>query len=255
MSASIELRALTKTFGSGPEAVHAFGPADLKIEAGEFVSLLGPSGCGKSTLMLIIAGLLEPSAGTVSVGGAVVKGPQTDIGIMFQDNTLVPWRNVFDNVALQLELRGLDVRQHEERIRALLASVRLSGFEHRHPWELSGGMQQRAAFCQAMVHEPDTLLLDEPLGKLDAMTREQIRSDLQTLWMTKRPTVVFVTHSIEEAVQLSSRICVITPRPGRIDRVIDVDLPYPRTLEVKKSRAFVTLVGDIQEIFHGYGVI
>ncbi len=255
MSASIELRALAKTFGSGLEAVHAFGPADLTIHEGEFVSLLGPSGCGKSTLMLIIAGLLEPSEGCVRVDGAEVNGPQTDIGIMFQDNTLVPWRTVWDNVALQLELRGLDVRQFTERIRALLASVSLTGFEHRHPWELSGGMQQRAAFCQAMVHEPDTLLLDEPLGKLDAMTRESIRTDLQALWLSKRPTVVFVTHSIEEAVQLSSRICVITPRPGRIDRVIDVDLPYPRTLEVKKSSEFVTLVGDIQEIFHGYGVI
>ena len=255
MSASIELRALSKTFGSGPEAVHAFGPADLTIHEGEFVSLLGPSGCGKSTLMLIIAGLLEPSEGEVRVGGSEVRGPQTDIGIMFQDNTLVPWRTVWDNVALQLELRGLDVRAFEGRIRTLLASVHLTGFEHRHPWELSGGMQQRAAFCQAMVHEPDTLLLDEPLGKLDAMTRESIRTDLQALWMAKRPTVVFVTHSIEEAVQLSSRICVITPRPGRIERVIDVDLPYPRTLEVKRSREFITLVTDIQEIFHGYGVI
>jgi NitT/TauT family transport system ATP-binding protein len=255
MSASIELRALAKTFGSGAEAVHAFGPADLRVEAGEFVSLLGPSGCGKSTLMLIIAGLMEPSDGEVLVAGNLVEGPQTDIGIMFQDNTLVPWRTVWDNVALQLELRGLDPRQYADRIKNLLTSVRLDGFEHRHPWELSGGMQQRAGFCQAMVHEPDTLLLDEPLGKLDAMTRESIRSDLQLLWMTKKPTVIFVTHSIEEAVQLSSRICVITPRPGRIDRVIDVDLPYPRTLEVKKSREFVGLVSEIQEIFHGYGVI
>ena len=138
---------------------------------------------------------------------------------------------------------------------SLLGSVRLAGFDDRYPYELSGGMQQRAAFCQAMVHEPDTLLLDEPLGKLDAMTRESIRTDLQALWMTKRPTVVFVTHSIEEAVQLSSRICVITPRPGRIDRIIDIDLPYPRDLEVKKSRAFVDYVRDIQEIFHGYGVL
>lgn len=255
MSVSIELRALSKTFGSGPEAVHAVGPADLTIKDGEFVSLLGPSGCGKSTLMLIIAGLMEPSEGEVLVAGRPVNGPQTDIGIMFQDNTLVPWRTVWDNVGLQLELRGLDVSQYADRIRGLLASVSLDGFENRHPWELSGGMQQRAAFCQAMVHDPDTLLLDEPLGKLDAMTRESIRTDLQALWMSKRPTVIFVTHSIEEAVQLSSRICVITPRPGRIDRIIDVDLPYPRTLEVKKSHEFVTLVGDIQEIFHGYGVI
>jgi NitT/TauT family transport system ATP-binding protein len=255
MSASIELRALAKTFGDGPEAVHAFGPADLMVREGEFVSLLGPSGCGKSTLMLIIAGLLEPSEGEVRVGGKVVRGPQTDIGIMFQDNTLVPWRTVWDNIALQLELRGRDVRQYSARIKGLLESVRLGGFEHRYPWELSGGMQQRAGFCQAMVHEPDTLLLDEPLGKLDAMTRESIRSDLQALWISKRPTVIFVTHSIEEAVQLSNRICVVTPRPGRIDRVIDVDLPYPRTLQVKKSGAFVSLVSEIQEIFHGYGVI
>lgn len=255
MSASIELRALTKVFGSSEDAVHAFGPADLLIREGEFVSLLGPSGCGKSTLMLIVAGLLEPSTGQALVNGKPVAGPQTDIGIMFQDNTLVPWRTVWDNVGLQLELRGYDPRQYSRRIQSLLDSVRLNGFERRYPWELSGGMQQRAGFCQALVHEPDTLLLDEPLGKLDAMTRESIRTDLQMLWMTKKPTVIFVTHSIEEAVQLSSRICVITPRPGRIDHVIDVDLPYPRTLQVKKSAEFVSLVTGIQEVFHGYGVI
>lgn len=255
MSTSIELRALTKTFGEGEEAVHAFGPADLFVGEGEFLSLLGPSGCGKSTLMLILAGLIEPSKGEVLVGGKPVTGPQTDIGIMFQDNTLVPWRTVWDNVALQLELRGRSPRDHAGHIKALLSSVQLNGFEHSYPWQLSGGMQQRAAFCQAMVHQPDTLLLDEPLGKLDAMTREAIRSDLQTLWTEKRPTVVFVTHSIEEAVQLSTRICVITPRPGRIGRVIDVDLPYPRTLATKKTPEFVNLVAEIQEIFHGYGVI
>jgi len=156
---------------------------------------------------------------------------------------------------LQLELRGLDVAAFEARIEALLASVHLSGFSERRPYELSGGMQQRAAFVQAMVHDPDTLLLDEPLGKLDAMTRESIRSDLQKLWMTKRPTVAFVTHSIEEAVQLSSKVCVITPRPGRIDRIIDIDLPYPRDLDVKSSPEFVAYVREIQDIFHGYGVL
>ena len=255
MSASVDIRGLTKVFGAGPGAVHAFGPADLHIGRGEFVSLLGPSGCGKSTLMLIIAGLLPPSRGEVLVDDAPVTGPLTDIGIMFQDNTLVPWRTVWGNVALQLELRGLDARAHAERIGALLASVRLDGFADRHPYELSGGMQQRAAFCQAMVHDPDTLLLDEPLGKLDAMTREAIRTDLQTLWMSKRPTVIFVTHSIEEAVQLSSKVCVVTPRPGRIERVIDIDLPYPRDLDVKSSAAFVAYVREIQAIFHGYGVL
>jgi NitT/TauT family transport system ATP-binding protein len=205
--------------------------------------------------MLMIAGLLPPSAGEIRVNGDVVTQPRTDIGIMFQDNTLVPWRDVEGNIALQLELRGLDPAAHRARIAELLQQVRLEGFAKRMPYELSGGMQQRAAFCQALVHDPRTVLLDEPLGKLDAMTRESIRSDLQALWMQKRPTVVFVTHSIEEAVQLSSRVCVITPRPGRIDRVIDIDLPWPRDLEVKRSPEFARHVRDIQEIFHGFGIL
>jgi NitT/TauT family transport system ATP-binding protein len=255
MSASVEIRGTTKVFGSGEGAVHAFGPADLQVEPGAFVSLLGPSGCGKSTLMLMMAGLLEQTAGEILVDGALVQGPQTDVGIMFQDNTLVPWRSVRGNVELQLELRGLDLRAYRERITELIRSVHLEGFEERYPYELSGGMQQRAAFCQALVHEPDTVLLDEPLGKLDAMTRERIRRDLQGVWLQRRPTVVFVTHSIEEAVQLSTRVCVITPRPGRIDRVLTIDLPFPRDLEVKRSAAFAAHLGEIQEIFHGYGVI
>ena len=255
MSASIEVRGLAKTFGFGEAAVHAFGPIDLTISSGAFVSLLGPSGCGKSTLMLMIAGLLDASQGEVLVDGRKVQAPRTDIGIMFQDNTLVPWRSVMGNIALQLELRGLDPAAHAERIAELMRSVRLDGFAHRLPHELSGGMQQRAAFCQALVHQPDTLLLDEPLGKLDAMTRESIRSDLQLLWMERRPTVVFVTHSIEEAVQLSSSVCVITPRPGRIERMIDIDLPWPRDLEVKSSPAFTRHVHAIQGIFRDYGVL
>jgi len=255
MGASIDIRGISKSFGVGAGNVHAFGPADLHIESGEFVALLGPSGCGKSTLLLMMAGLLQPTEGEIVLDDAPVRGPRTDIGIMFQDNTLVPWRSVRGNIDLQLELRSLDPRDYDKRIKDLLRVVHLEGFEQRRPYELSGGMQQRAAFCQALVHEPDTLLLDEPLGKLDAMTREAIRRDLQALWMRSRPTVVLVTHSIDEAVQLSSRICVITPRPGRIDRVIDVDLPWPRDLAVKKTPAFVEHVAEIQDIFHGYGVL
>ena len=254
-SASIAIRGVSKTFETEDGPVHAFGPADLDIAPGDFVSLLGPSGCGKSTLMLMIAGLLPPSLGEILVSGSPVTGPQTSIGIMFQDNTLVPWRNVRRNIELQLELRAIDVKAHADRINVLIASVKLDGFAHRMPYELSGGMQQRAAFCQALVHEPATLLLDEPLGKLDAMTRESIRRDLQTLWLGKRPTVVFVTHSIEEAVQLSTKICVITPRPGRIDRVIPVDLPFPRDLEMKRSAPFRDHVSRIEEVFQGYGVL
>ncbi|MDQ0512449.1 ABC transporter ATP-binding protein [Ancylobacter amanitiformis] len=255
MAATIEIKSLSKTFGSGPQAVHAFGPVDLTIEAGSFVSLLGPSGCGKSTLMLMVAGLLDASEGAIYFDGERVGAPRTDIGIMFQDNTLVPWRSVEGNIALQLELRGLDPKPYAGRIRDLLRSVKLEGFAARHPYELSGGMQQRAAFCQALVHEPDTLLFDEPLGKLDAMTRESIRTDLQALWMARRPTVVFVTHSIEEAVQLSSVVCVVTPRPGRIERTIEIDLPWPRDMEVKASPAFTRYVHDIQGIFRDYGVL
>jgi len=255
MTTAIDIAGVAKTFMTEDGPIHAFGPADLSIATGEFVSLLGPSGCGKSTLMLMIAGLLDATEGAIVIDGLTVDRPQTGIGIMFQDNTLVPWRTVRGNVELQLELRGLDPREYAERIDRLIASVKLEGFEHRYPYELSGGMQQRAAFCQALVHEPQTLLLDEPLGKLDAMTREAIRHDLQALWLDRKPTVVFVTHSIEEAIQLSTRVCVITPRPGRIDRVFDIDLEWPRGLDVKKSRRFADYLGEIQEIFHGYGVI
>ena len=255
MTVLIELKGVSKIYGTGGEAVHAFGPVDLSVGEGRFISFLGPSGCGKSTLLLMIAGLLEASAGSIRVNGTDVTGPRTDIGIMFQDSTLVPWRTVRRNVELQLEMRGISVADFRERVNTILRSVHLEDFSERLPFELSGGMQQRAAFCQAMIHEPKIVLLDEPLGKLDAMTREHIRADLQGLWMRSRPTVVFVTHSIEEAVQLSTEVAVITPRPGRIETVIPIELPFPRDLGVKSSPAFIRHVHDIQEIFHGYGVL
>src|SRR5262245_40726201 len=244
-----------KIYGDGAAAVHAFGPSTLSIEPGEFVSLVGPSGCGKSTLMLMMAGLLDCTSGTIEVEGRVVRGPQRHVGVMFQDNTLVPWRTVTGNILLQLELRALPVRDYQQRIEHLIQSVGLSDFADRYPYELSGGMQQRAAFCQTLVHGPGILLLDEPLGKLDAMTRESIRRDLQKLWLEQRPTVIFVTHSIEEAVQLSTRVCVVSPRPGRIEKVIDIDLPWPRDLDVKRSARFSDYAREIEEIFHGYGVL
>ena len=254
-SAAIDIRGARKVFAAETGDVHALGPIDLTVAPGDFISLLGPSGCGKSTLMLMIAGLLPLTSGEIRIDGVPVSGPQIGVGIMFQDNTLVPWRSVRRNVELQLELRGLPVVNFRSRIDQLIGAVKLDGFADRMPFELSGGMQQRAAFCQALVHEPATLLLDEPLGKLDAMTREAIRRDLQTLWLEKRPTVVFVTHSIEEAVQLSSRVCVVTPRPGRIERTFDIDLPYPRDLGIKRSSGFRDRVAQIEEIFHGYGVL
>ena len=255
MSSQIKLSNVEKTFGTGSSAVHAFGPVSMTMGEGEFISLLGPSGCGKSTLMLMIAGLLSPSNGEIRIADQRVSGPQTDIGIMFQDNTLVPWRTVRGNIELQLEMRGIAVTSQTEKIETLLHSVHLEDFADRLPHELSGGMQQRAAFCQAMVHNPQTMLLDEPLGKLDAMTRESIRNDLQRLWMQDRPTVIFVTHSIEEAIQLSTKVAVITPRPGKIERVIDIDLPFPRDFDVKSSPEFAGYVRETQEIFRGYGVL
>lgn len=245
----IQLRDVAKRYGP----VDAFGPATLDIERGEFVSLVGPSGCGKSTLLLMVAGLIPASTGEISVDGRAVREARTDIGIMFQDNTLVPWRTVRRNIELQLELRGLDPRGSRARIDQLLATVGLSDFADRRPFELSGGMQQRAAFCQALVHAPATVLLDEPLGKLDAMTRERIRADLQRVWLESRPTVLLVTHSIEEAVQLSTKVCIVTPRPGRLDGVIDIDLPWPRDLAVKQSTAFARYVSRIGDVFHRYG--
>ncbi len=245
----IEIRDVAKHFGG----IHAFGPASLAIGQGEFVSLVGPSGCGKSTLLLLIAGLLPPSAGEIRVDGRPVAGTRTDVGIMFQDNTLVAWRSVRRNIELQLELRGLDPKAYRGRVDGLLDAVGLRDFAERAPYELSGGMQQRAAFCQALVHEPATVLLDEPLGKLDAMTRERIRADLQRLWLAARTTVLLVTHSIEEAVQLSTKVAIVTPRPGRLHGVVAIDLPWPRDLEVKKSRAFADYVAGIGDVFHQYG--
>ena len=252
----LEIRNVFQSFpGAGGGSIEILHDINLEIHEHEVVAIMGPSGCGKSTLMLMIAGLLEPSSGQIRLNGKVVSGPQTDIGIMFQDNTLVPWRTVRGNIELQLEMRGLVVSEFAERISNLLRSVHLDDFAERYPHELSGGMQQRAAFCQAMVHNPKIMLLDEPLGKLDAMTRERIRTDLQQLWMQHGPTVTFVTHSIEEAVQLSTHVAVITPRPGLIDQIIPIDLPFPRDLDIKNSLKFVHHVREIQEIFRGYGVI
>ena len=255
MSTAISIREVSKSFNTEGKTIQAFGPADLEVEEGGFVTLLGPSGCGKSTLLLMIAGLMPSTTGTIVMNHEEVFEPRHDIGMMFQDSTLVPWRTVLGNINLQLELRNLDLDGYQFKISELIESVSLKGFEHLRPHELSGGMQQRAALCQALIHEPKTLLLDEPLGKLDAMTRENIRKDLQNLWMRQKPTVLMVTHSIEEAVQLSSKVCVITPRPGLIDKTIEVDLPWPRDLEVKRSQKFSDYMAEIQEVFQGYGVI
>jgi NitT/TauT family transport system ATP-binding protein len=255
MSESVSIRSVEKTYQSKQGPIPALGPLDLEIESGQFVSLVGPSGCGKSTLLLMIAGLLDRSEGDIRVANSPVTRPLTNVGIVFQGNVLVDWRDTLGNILLQIELRGLNRQDYLGRAHDLIASVGLKNFIHRYPYELSGGMQQRTAFCRALIHDPPLILMDEPLGALDAMTREQLRGDLEELWLAKRKTVIFVTHSIEEAVQLSDEVVVISPRPGKIVRRVKVDLPRPRTLAVRQSAAFQELVGDIKQIFLGYGLL
>jgi len=251
----IRLDGVSKRYESKKGAVDAVAPVDLSINRGEFVSLLGPSGCGKSTILMMIAGLLDCTKGSIHIDGEQVVKPQTNIGVVFQNLVLVDWRDVLGNVLLQVEMRKLDVKDFEDRARELLTSVGLDGFLRHHPYELSGGMQQRTAFCRALVHDPPLVLMDEPLGALDAMTREQLRKDLEKLWMDTGKTFVFVTHDISEAVQLSDRVIIISPRPGRIEVEITIDLPRPRNFNVMQSDEFHGYVKDISSIFMGYGVI
>ncbi|HYD57924.1 MAG TPA: ABC transporter ATP-binding protein [Burkholderiales bacterium] len=252
----IRAEKVCKTFATRDgAATTAVDSVDLHIGGAEFVSLLGPSGCGKSTLLSLIAGLIQPSAGRIEVGGVHVTAPYTNIGIVFQSDLLLDWRTVLGNVLVQFEMRGQDPRPHEARARELIASVGLKGFESRYPWELSGGMRQRVSICRGLIHDPPLLLMDEPFGALDALTREQLQVDLQRIWQNTKKTVVFVTHSISEAVFLSDRVVVMTPRPGRIREVLRIDLPRPRGLDVRDTEAFAANVRHVNHLFQELGVI
>jgi NitT/TauT family transport system ATP-binding protein len=246
---------VVKVYQTKTGPVHALGPVDLAIRRGEFVAIVGPSGCGKSTLLLLTAGLLDRTAGRIAIDGAEVRAPRTDVGIVFQTPALAEWRDVIGNVLLQVELRRLPVADYRELAERLLVSVGLRDFAARYPFELSGGMQQRAAFCRALVHDPALVLMDEPLGALDALTREQLRTDLERLWMQTGKTVIFVTHSISESVQLADCVVVMSPRPGQIERTVTIELPRPRTMEVRESPEFQPYVHDITEVFLSRGVL
>ena len=221
----------------------ALDGVDLTVKRREFVSIIGPSGCGKSTLLMIIAGLLRPTEGSTIVGGEAVTRPLTDVGIVFQRDLLFDWRTVVANVMLQAEVRGLDPVASRDRAMRLLARAGLNGFEHRYPWELSGGMRQRVAICRAMLPDATLLLLDEPFGALDAITRDQMNLDLQNIWSEDRKTAVLVTHSIGEAIFLADRVVVMGSRPGRVVQVIDIALPRPRAVDVRESAAFARYQG------------
>ncbi len=251
----IRLESLGKRFRRGRVETHALEAIDLDIEAGQFVAVVGPSGCGKSTLLRLVAGLIPASEGLVRYGDEVVKSPRKDTGIVFQKANLVEWRDALANVMLQIELRGLNVAEYRDRALTLLASLGLADFMDRHPYELSGGMQQRASIARALVHRPAVLLMDEPFGALDALTREQVRIDLEALWLRDRMTVMFITHSVDEAVLLADKVVVMTARPGRVDRVLRVDLPRPRGLVARKAPEFTRLVDEITQEFLARGVL
>jgi NitT/TauT family transport system ATP-binding protein len=210
--------------------------------------VVGPSGCGKSTLLKIVAGLYPPTSGEVLLNGAVVRGPHREVGLVFQGPALMKWRTVLGNVMLQAEVRGLPLAEYRARATDLLRLVGLAGFEDAYPFQLSGGMQQRAAICRALLHDPPLLVMDEPFGALDALTREQMNLELMNLWATRRKTVLFVTHSIPEAVFLSDRILVMSARPGRILEEIEVPLPRPRTVETMASAEFGRLASRIRRL-------
>jgi NitT/TauT family transport system ATP-binding protein len=254
-SISISAKSVSKTFRRGSSEVRALDEIDLEIGTGEFVAIVGPSGCGKSTLLRIIAGISRPTTGEVVTNGKMVDKPVTDIGVVFQNPVLLAWRNVLDNVLIQMELRGEPPDKYRERARSLLEAVGLGDFLDRYPRELSGGMRQRAAIIRALIHEPPVLLMDEPFGALDALTREQMRVDLELLWMHTQKTVLFVTHGIDEAVLLADRVIVMSPRPGKVEQVVDVTIPRPRGLAARHHSQFIEITQGITDVFLSRGVL
>jgi NitT/TauT family transport system ATP-binding protein len=234
--------------------VQAVQDVNLDIKKSEFVAIVGPSGCGKTTILKMLAGLVPYTSGTITIDGKRVDKPQTDVGIVFQDAIMLDWRDVLSNVMLQIDIRKMDRAQYQPVALALLKETGLAGFEKKKPYELSGGMRQRVSICRALVHDPPLLLFDEPFGALDALTREQISMDIQRLWMEKRKTALHITHSIPEAVLLADRVVVMSPRPGRIVEIIDIDLPRPRRLD-KIPEKFNVYAGHIRDLFKSAGVL
>ncbi|MBQ1041726.1 MULTISPECIES: ABC transporter ATP-binding protein [unclassified Micromonospora] len=252
----IEIDGLDKEYRPRKSApTLALSDINLTVRRGEFISVVGPSGCGKTTLLKILAGLSPKTGGAVRIAGRDVTKPLPEVGMVFQAPTLLPWRTIFDNVMVPAEIQRLDPRRHRERAQQLLEMVGLNGFEQKYPHELSGGMQQRAGICRALVHDPAVLLMDEPFGALDAMTREYMNVELLRIWQESNQTIVLVTHSIPEAVFLSDRVVVLSPRPGRIAEVMDIDLERPRELGIMSSDRAGVYVERIRRHFNAAGVI
>jgi NitT/TauT family transport system ATP-binding protein len=252
---SIVLRDVSKIYRRGSQVTHALDAVSLAIAAGEFVAIVGPSGCGKSTLLRLISGLIPASGGEITIGDRRVTEPDGGVGIVFQAPILLDWRTVIGNLLFPIEMQGRPVAAYRAVADKLLAQVGLADFADRYPYELSGGMRQRAAIARALVHDPVILIMDEPFGALDALTREQMRVDLEQLWLSSRKTVLFITHSIDEAVLLADRVVVMSPRPGRIERIITIDSPRPRGLDGRKRAEFIAISQEITEIFLARGVL
>jgi len=254
--AFVELEKVTHTYGRGERQVHALVETNLRIEKGDFIALVGPSGCGKSTILKLVTGLINASSGYVFVAGRQVGAEPVRVGMAFQNPTLLPWLTLLENVMLPLkivppyrkEYRSKRKGEFRDRIEALLAQVGLAGFSSKHPWQLSGGMMQRASLCRALIHEPQLLMLDEPFGALDQFTREELWGVMQDLWMTRRPTVLLVTHDLKEAAFLANRICVMQARPGRIIDNSVVPFPRPRTIAMSYDPNFTALTHSLREM-------
>jgi NitT/TauT family transport system ATP-binding protein len=252
----IRIGRVAKVFGEDDDQpFRALKEISVDIDAGEFISVVGPSGCGKSTLMLMVAGLLKRSQGDIVVGDKSVTKPITDVGIAFQDHLLLEFRTAIDNVMLQADIRRLPRRKIEARARELFDQLGLTPATHKYPRQLSGGMRQRVSLVRTLVHDPSVILMDEPFGALDALTRLQVRMDLEALWLRRRPTVLFITHSVEEAVGLSDRVLVMSPSPGEVVEEIDVDLPRPRPVVLGDAPEFGAYVDRIHRQFERMGVL
>ncbi|HEY2754115.1 MAG TPA: ABC transporter ATP-binding protein [Pseudolabrys sp.] len=250
----IRLQNVGKKYQTRSGTVEACSDINLDIRQSEFVAIVGPSGCGKTTILKMVAGLSSYTSGTITVGGKRVESPQTDVGIVFQEAIMLDWRDVLSNVMLQVDIRKMDRAKYVPVAKNLLKATGLEGFEGKKPYELSGGMRQRVSICRALVHDPTMLMMDEPFGALDALTREQIAMDIQKLWMETRKTALHITHSIPEAVLLADRVVVMGPRPGRIVEIIDIDLPRPRRLD-KLPERFHEYSTRIRNIFKSKGVL
>ncbi|WP_414475664.1 ABC transporter ATP-binding protein [Microvirga sp. M2] len=255
--AAVDISRLSKSYQTREDDdVLALDKIDLHIEPGSFVAVVGPSGCGKSTLLSLLAGLTPASTGNIAIDGEKVNRPHPKTGVVFQSDLLLYWRTVLDNILLPIEIKHLDLAKYRARAEELLAQVGLKGFGNKYPSELSGGMRQRVAICRALIQEPGLLLMDEPFGALDALTREQMIMDLQSMWLRVRNTVLFITHGIDEAVFLADRVLVMSPRPGRVDLDLKIDMPRPRQwTRTHEDKAYHGYVRQIRDIFESKGVL